>query len=275
MFDPAVPMTENPVTQDNDPYLKREQQGGLLTLSLNRGGQFNPLSLGMIAALDAAIEEVAGDSSVRVIVLKGEGRGFCAGHDLRELQAHIDEPEWHKELFNSCNQMMVKLTQLPQPIIARVHGIATAAGCQLVSMCDLAVAEEMARFALPGVNIGVFCSTPAVGVSRNIGRKRSMEMLLTGDTIDAARAKEWGLINSVVSASALDAEVQRFADRILARSAATIAIGKKAFYSQLESGFDGAYGLAGDAMVCNMTLADANEGIDAFLSKRKPDWRDA
>jgi len=169
--------------------------------------------------------------------------------------------------------MMIKLTQLPQPVIARVHGIATAAGCQLVSMCDIAIAGESAKFAMPGVNIGVFCSTPAVGVARNIGRKRSMEMLLTGDEIGAAQALDWGLINRMVVDDCLDAEVGRFAERILKRSGAAIAIGKRAFYEQLEYGMSGAYEVAGQTMVRNVLLGDAVEGMDAFLKKRDPSWR--
>jgi enoyl-CoA hydratase/carnithine racemase len=189
------------------------------------------------------------------------------------MRQHAGDGEWQWQLFTSCNRMMIKLTQLPQPVIARVHGIATAAGCQLVSMCDIAIAGESAKFAMPGVNIGVFCSTPAVGVARNIGRKRSMEMLLTGDEIDAAQALDWGLINRVVADDCLDTEVGRFAESILKRSAAAIAIGKRSFYEQLEYGMSGAYEVAGRTMVRNMLLEDAVEGMDAFLKKREPAWR--
>jgi enoyl-CoA hydratase/carnithine racemase len=268
-------MNANPAADAAPPHLKRTQSGGLLTLSLNRGESFNPLSSSMIAALENTFDEVLEDPSVRVIVLRGEGRGFCAGHDLRELREFGDDAARHRQLFDSCSRMMVKIAKLPQPVIARVHGIATAAGCQLVSMCDLAVADESATFGLPGVNIGVFCSTPAVGVVRNIGRKRSMEMLLTGDTIDAATALAWGLINRVVASEKLDDEVQRFVDRILARSAAAIALGKSTFYSQIESGLTSAYGVAGAAMTSNLQFDDAAEGIDAFLTKRPPHWRDS
>jgi len=268
-------LNPNSTAEPAPPHLKRAQSGGLLTLSLNRGESFNPLSSSMIAALENAFDEVAEDSSVRVIVLRGEGRGFCAGHDLRELRDFGQDAARQRQLFDSCNRMMVKIAQLPQPVIARVHGIATAAGCQLVSMCDLAVASDSARFGLPGVNIGVFCSTPAVGVARNIGRKRSMEMLLTGDTIDAATALAWGLINRVVASEKLDDEVQRFVDRILARSGAAIALGKSTFYSQIESSLTGAYGVAGAAMTSNSQFDDATEGIDAFLTKRPPHWRNS
>jgi enoyl-CoA hydratase/carnithine racemase len=258
----------------NEALVTRSQTGTLLTLSLNRGDRFNPLSLSMIAALEGELDAIAADTTVRVVILRGEGRGFCAGHDLREMREHAADGEWQRQLFESCNRMMIKLTQLPQPVIARVHGIATAAGCQLVSMCDIAIAEEGARFAMPGVNIGVFCSTPAVGVARNIGRKRSMEMLLTGDEIGAAQALDWGLVNRVVAADRLDAEVARFAERILKRSGAAIAIGKRSFYEQLECAMPGAYEIAGRAMVRNVLLADAVEGMDAFLKKREPAWRD-
>lgn len=256
-----------------EPFVTRQRNGAAMALSLNRGQHFNPLSLAMIEALQNALDEIAEDSSIRVVVLRGEGRGFCAGHDLREIQQFAGDVARQTELFESCNRLMLKLTQVPQPIIARVHGMATAAGCQLVSMCDLAVADESAKFAMPGINIGVFCSTPAVGVARNIGRKRSMEMLLTGDAIDAAQALEWGLVNRVVRSEHLDDEVQRFADRIMARSGAAIALGKRSFYSQLDAGLGSAYATAAEAMVRNLGLEDADEGIDAFLTKRSPSWR--
>jgi len=260
-------------SSSNEALVTRSQTGALLTLSLNRGDRFNPLSLSMIAALEGELDSIAADTTVRVVILRGEGRGFCAGHDLREMREHAADGEWQRQLFESCNRMMIKLTQLPQPVIARVHGIATAAGCQLVSMCDIAIAEDGVKFAMPGVNIGVFCSTPAVGVARNIGRKRSMEMLLTGDEIGAAQALDWGLVNRVVAADRLDAEVARFAERILKRSGAAIAIGKRSFYEQLEYGMSGAYEVAGRTMVRNVLLADAVEGMDAFLKKREPAWR--
>jgi len=258
-----------------EPHVKRIQNGGLLTLTLNRGERFNPLSSSMISALDDAFAAAAADSSVRLIVLRAEGRGFCAGHDLGEMRSFAADSAWQHRLFEACNRMMVRMTQMPQPIIARVHGLATAAGCQLVSLCDLAVAADSAKFGLPGVNIGLFCSTPAVGVARSIGRKRSMEMLLTGETIDAATALEWGLVNRVVPVEKLDDEVERFTGRILARSSAAIGIGKRAFYSQIESGLNDAFELAGDAMVNNLKLEDAAEGIEAFLAKRPPHWRNA
>src|SRR4051794_28594106 len=208
----------------------------------------------MIAALDAELEAAACDASTRVVVLAAAGKGFSAGHDLKEMRAHAHDKSWQRELFDACGRMMVRVTALPQPIIARVHGIATAAGCQLVSMCDLAVAVDTATFAMPGVNIGVFCSTPAVGVARNVGRKRAMEMLLTGEPIDAATAESWGLVNRVVPAAELDAEIRRFTDIILSRSSATIRYGKKTFYSQVDRPLGAAYDIAGEEMACNMML---------------------
>jgi enoyl-CoA hydratase/carnithine racemase len=246
---------------------------GVATLTLNRPERFNPLSRQMIAAMQADLDAIAKDPSVRVVILAAEGKGFCAGHDLKELRAHAGDKSWQQGLFDACSRMMIALTEIPQPVIARVHGIATAAGCQLVSMCDLALAADSATFAMPGVNIGVFCSTPAVGVVRNIGRKRAMEMLLTGEPIDAATALSWGLVNRVVPANMLDAEIKRFTDIILSRSPATIQFGKQTFYGQVDRPLGTAYDVAGEAMACNMLLEDAAEGIDAFLQKRPPTWR--
>ena len=259
-------------THDDRPMVIRSSDEGVLTLTLNRGERFNPLSSSMIAALDAELEAAAGDDAIRVVVLAAAGRGFSAGHDLKEMRAHAHDTNWQRELFDACSRMMIRLTRLPQPVIARVHGIATAAGCQLVAMCDLAVAAEAATFALPGVNIGVFCSTPAVGVARNIGRKRAMELLLTGQTIDAATALAWGLVNRVVPMGALDAEVRRFTDLIVARSPAVIRLGKRAFYRQIEAPIDAAYDLTGETMAESALLEDAAEGMDAFLGKRPPQW---
>ena len=260
-------------TDTHLPYVNRSLDAGVLTLTLNRGERFNPLSSGMIAALDAELESAARDASVRVVVLAGAGKGFSAGHDLKEMRAHAQDKGWQRELFDACSRMMLRLTGLPQPVIARFQGIATAAGCQLVSMCDLAVAADTATFAMPGVNIGVFCSTPAVGVVRNIGRKHTMEMLLTGETIDAATAQSWGLVNRVVPGSRLDAEIRRLTDIILSRSPATIRFGKQAFYRQIDHPVAAAYYIASEVMACNMLLDDAAEGIDAFLQKRPASWR--
>jgi enoyl-CoA hydratase/carnithine racemase len=256
-----------------EPLVRSARAGGVATLTLNRGERFNPLSSAMIAALQSALDLVAVDPAVQAVVIAAEGRGFCAGHDLKEMRAHAADHAWQQRLFDDCSRMMMRLTELPQPVIARVHGIATAAGCQLVSMCDLAVASDSATFALPGVNIGVFCSTPAVGVARNVGRKRAMELLLTGAPIDAATALAWGLVNRVVTAGQLDAAVQQLLDLILARSPATIAMGKTAFYQQIERPLAGAYDLSSETMTRNMALDDAAEGIDAFLQKRPAAWR--
>src|SRR5438128_5525152 len=258
---------------DDRPLVLGTRDGGVLTLTLNRGERFNPLSLSMIQALQAEIDAARTDASVRAIVLAAAGKGFCAGHDLKEMRAHASDTAWQRELFDRCGDMMMSLTRLPQPVVARVHGIATAAGCQLVSMCDLAVAVDTATFALPGVNIGVFCSTPAVGVARNVGRKRAMEMLLTGEPIDAQTALSWGLVNRVVPAAELDAAVAHFTDILLERSPAVVRLGKAVFYRQLERPLEAAYDAAGGAMAKNLNLEDAAEGMDAFLGKRPPDWR--
>ena len=254
------------------PFVLSTVTNGVATLTLNRPERFNPLSQAMISAIQTELDAIAGDSSVRAVILAAGGKGFCAGHDLKEMRAHTGDESWQQGLFDSCSRMMIALTQFPQPVIARVHGIATAAGCQLVSMCDLAVAADTATFAMPGVNIGVFCSTPAVGVVRNIGRKRAMEMLLTGEPIDAATALSWGLVNRVVSESGLDGEIGRFVDIILSRSSAAIRFGKQSFYGQIDRPLGAAYEVASKAMACNMLLEDAAEGIDAFLQKRPAGW---
>lgn len=257
------------MTKVDTSLVLRTGEGAVRTLTLSRGERFNPLSSAMIAALQAEIDTAAEDENVRIIVLAALGPGFCAGHDLKEMRAHAGDAAWQRRLFEDCSRLMMTLTQIPQPVIARVHGIATAAGCQLVAACDLAVAAEDARFALPGVNVGLFCSTPAVAVARNIGWKRAMELLLTGEPIDAQTAQAWGLINRVVPAEALDAEVRRLTDRIVAHSATTVALGKKTFYRQMGEPLEKAYGTASAAMACNMGYEDALEGIEAFLGRRR------
>jgi enoyl-CoA hydratase/carnithine racemase len=258
--------------QDAEPLVRVGHEDGVTWLTLNRGDRFNPLSVGMIAALDVALAAAAADPSARAIVLAANGRGFCAGHDLKEMRAHAGDKVWQRGLFDASSRMMTRLTQMPQPVIARVHGIATAAGCQLVSMCDLAVASDRASFALAGVNIGVFCSTPAVGVARNVGRKRTMEMLLTGRLFDAQTALAWGLVNQVVSPGDLDTAIRGYTDVILARSPATIRMGKAAFYAQIDRPLADAYDIASETMACNMLIEDATEGIEAFLEKRPAVW---
>ena len=256
----------------DEPYVLQSVADGVATLTLNRGKHFNPLSSGMIAALADAFDAIARDTAIRAVVIAASGRGFCAGHDLKELRAHPDEA-WQQRMFQACGEMMMKIVRLPQPVIARVHGIAAAAGCQLASMCDLAVASDDAQFALPGVNIGLFCSTPAVGVGRNINRKRAMEMLLTGDMFDAATAMQWGLVNRVARTDQLDAEIARFTTTIKAKSAVSVALGKEVFYRQMDMDLPHAYDLAAQTMTCNMMLDDAAEGIDAFIAKRAPAWK--
>lgn len=253
-------------------YVLRDDRDGVTTLTLNRGDRLNPLSSDMIAALTVALKAVGSETSIRAVVIAGAGRGFCAGHDMKEIHAHPDAA-WQRGLFDACAAMMLAIVRLPQPVIARVHGVAAAAGCQLVSMCDLAVAVPEARFALSGIHNGLFCSTPAVGVARNINRKRAMEMLVTGDLIDADTARAWGLINRVVPAATLDAEIAKLTDAIKAKSGAAIALGKDAFYRQIDMNLADAYDLTGRTMTCNLQDADGIEGVDAFVTKRRAVWK--
>ena len=260
------------MTLEDPLVLRSDRADGLTTLTLNRPGQFNSLSKEMLTAIKTELDAIAADESVRVVVIAGAGKAFCAGHDLKEMRANHDKG-FMQALFRQCGELMLTLTRMPQPVIARVHGIATAAGCQLVSMCDLAVAADVARFAVSGINVGLFCSTPAVGLARNLGRKSALEMLLTGDFIDAMEAKSKGLVNRVVPADALDAEVERLVQSILAKSAVAVRIGKGMFYKQLEMGLSEAYDYASEVMACNMMSEDAGEGIDAFMQKRKPEYK--
>jgi len=255
-----------------EPMLVRRDDNGVAYVTLNRPAQFNSLSRTMLEALLAELDAIAGDASVRVVVLAGEGKAFCAGHDLKEMRGN-HTLAFQQALFRLCGKFMMKLTELPQPVIARVHGIATAAGCQLVSMCDLAVAADVARFAVSGINVGLFCATPSVGLARNMGRKEAFEMLVTGDFIDAAEAQRRGLVNRVVPLEALDTEVAKLAAAICAKSPVAVQMGKQMFYRQLELGLDAAYQMAAETMACNMMTEDAAEGIDAFIAKRKPAWK--
>lgn len=252
--------------------LREDRADGLSTLTLNRPGQFNSLSQDMLRALLAELDAIAASESVRVVVIAGAGKAFCAGHDLKEMRANHSKA-FMQALFKQCGELMLSITRMPQPVIARVHGIATAAGCQLVSMCDLAVAADVAKFAVSGINVGLFCSTPAVGLARNLGRKAALEMLLTGEFIDAMEARAKGLVNRVVPSDALDAEIERLAQSIIGKSAIAVRMGKGMFYKQLEMGLDEAYAYAGEVMACNMMSDDAGEGIDAFMQKRKPDYK--
>lgn len=256
----------------DDPYVIRTDHDGIATLTLNRPQQFNALSQAMIAALQAHLDAIAQDPAVRVVVIAAAGKAFCAGHDLKEMRTNHHKA-FMQDLFRRCGKMMMTLTQIPQPVIARVHGIATAAGCQLVSMCDLAVAVDGARFATSGINVGLFCATPGVGLSLNLGRKQALEMLLTGDFIDARTALQQGLLNRVVAVDALDAEIDQLARSIAAKSSVAIGMGKQMFYKQLEMGLDAAYQYASEVMACNMMTDDAGEGIDAFIGKRKAEWK--
>jgi enoyl-CoA hydratase/carnithine racemase len=254
-----------------EPKLLRADRNAVANLTLNRPAARNALSLGLMSELTDALGLIAADPSVKVVVIGGAGPAFCAGHDLREMRARPDRAAY-EEIFAACSRMMLAVVRLPKPVIARVHGIATAAGCQLAASCDLVVAAETARFATPGVNIGLFCSTPMVALSRAVGRKAAMEMLLTGDLIPAARAREIGLVNRVVPDDRLDAECAALAEQIAAKSPLTLAIGKEAFYRQAEMPLDEAYAYAAEVMTRNMLARDAAEGIDAFLGKRPPVW---
>ena len=258
--------------QSQPPVLLRSVEGGVLTLTLNRPQARNALSMGLMAALIEALRSVATDPSVRVVVIAGAGPAFCSGHDLRELRAD-PRRETYQATFARCAELMTAIVRLPKPVIARVHGIATAAGCQLVATCDLAVATTDARFATPGVNIGLFCSTPMVALSRAVGRKAAMGMLLTGQMVGAEHAVSIGLINRAVPADQLDKAVAEYADTIAAKSPLVLKIGKEAFYRQAEMSLDQAYAYASEVMTTNMLAADAAEGIDALLEKRDPTWR--
>ncbi|HDR9186475.1 enoyl-CoA hydratase [Burkholderia vietnamiensis] len=254
------------------PILLHDVRDGVVTLRLNRPQQFNALSEELLASLQAAFDSIAADPQARCVVLAAEGRAFCAGHDLRQMRGK-PELDYYRALFAQCSRVMLAMRALPVPVIARVQGIATAAGCQLVAACDLAIAADTARFAVSGINVGLFCSTPAVALSRNVGAKRAFDMLVTGRFVDAATAAAWGLVNEAVPEDALDAAVARKVAEIVAKSPAAVRYGKQMFYRQRELPLDDAYAYAGDVMARNMMEEDAGEGIDAFLEKRAPIWR--
>ncbi|UCH39305.1 MAG: enoyl-CoA hydratase [Gammaproteobacteria bacterium] len=256
----------------NEAILLRSDTAGVTTLTLNRPAQYNALSGAMLDALQTALDDINQDDSVRVVVIAANGKAFCPGHDLKEMRSS-EEREFHQALFEKCGKMMLTINRLQQPVIARVNGIATAAGCQLVANCDLAVAADEARFAVSGINLGLFCSTPAVPLSRNMPRKQAMHMLLTGDFISAENALQYGLVNEVVPAGELEAATEALARKIAARSALAIRLGKEMFYRQLTMDLSDAYAYAAERMACNMDSEDAREGIDAFIEKRKPDWK--
>ncbi|HUP09813.1 MAG TPA: enoyl-CoA hydratase [Caldimonas sp.] len=251
--------------------LSERDARGVLRLTLNRPDAFNALSEALLEALATAFERARTDDALRAVVLAGAGRAFCAGHDLKEMRA---DPSlaYYQRLFDQCSAVMLAIQRVPVPVIARVHGVATAAGCQLVAMCDLAVAVETARFAVSGVNLGLFCSTPSVALARNVPRKTAFEMLVTGEFIDAATARERGLVNRVVAADRLDAEIEALLGSILGKPRVAIALGKALFYRQVEAGMAAAYADAGRTMACNMMERDTLEGVQAFLDKRPPDW---
>jgi enoyl-CoA hydratase/carnithine racemase len=257
---------------NDEPLVKRSQdERGAVTLTLNRPQAYNALSEALLAALQRELDSIATDEAVRVVVLAAEGKAFCAGHDLREMRAQPSQ-QYYARLFAQCSRMMLSLTRLPVPVIARVQGIATAAGCQLVAQCDLAVAASSARFAVSGVNLGLFCSTPGVPLSRNLARKRAFEMLVTGDFIDAREAQARGLINRVVEPAELETETERLVASIVAKPRVAVAMGKELFYRQAELGLASAYEAAGETMACNMMEEAALEGVQAFIEKRPPRW---
>jgi len=252
--------------------LLRHDEDGICRLTLNRPRQYNSLSESLLDALQGAFDEIAEDKSVRVVVIAGEGKAFCAGHDLKEMRANPSR-DYYEFLFGKCARMMTTMQRIPQPVIARVHGIATAAGCQMVANADLAVAVDEARFATSGIGVGLFCMTPGVALSRNLGRKQAFEMLFTGEFISADQAVDFGLVNYAVPADELDARVGELAGAIAAKSQAAISAGKQVFYRQLEMDMEEAYAYAAKEMACNMMFHDAGEGIDAFIGKRKPIWK--
>lgn len=254
------------------PLILRHDDNGVSNLTINRPEAYNSFTIESMEAFIDELEGIAADSTIKVIVVSGAGKGFCAGHDMRSLRAN-PEKAFYEKTFATSSKLMMTIINLPKPVIAKVHGVATAAGCQLVATCDLAVADEHARFATPGVNIGLFCSTPMVPLSRNVARKQAMEMLLTGEFISAERAYEIGLINKVVPYEELDIATNELALKIASKSPLTLKIGKEAFYQQLDKDMAGAYEYCSRVMVENMMARDAEEGIDAFLEKRDPVWR--
>lgn len=263
----AVVTTDAPLVIRQD----SSNNSGVATLTLNNPKQFNALSVALLSALQKALDEIAKDKSIRVVVIAAEGKAFCAGHNLKEMRAHSDR-EFHQALFNQCSQMMLTINRMPQVVIAKVQGIATAAGCQLVAACDLAVASRTAKFATSGINVGLFCSTPAVAVSRNLSPKQAFEMLITGGFIDAETAAVQGLINRVADPEQLDSVLQELVDAIISKSPVATSTGKKMFYNQLGMELPDAYEYASQVMVDNMMADDVAEGIDAFIEKRQAVW---
>lgn len=267
--------TNTSVSTQPDPLVVRQDSSdnsGVVTLTLNNSKQFNALSVALLTALQKELDEIEKNKSIRVVVIAAEGKAFCAGHNLKEMRAHSDR-EFHQALFNQCSQMMLTLNRMPQVVIAKVQGIATAAGCQLVASCDLAVASTTAKFATSGINVGLFCSTPAVAVSRNLSPKQAFEMLITGEFIDAETAAAQGLINRVAEPEQLDNELQALIEAIISKSPVATATGKQMFYNQLGMSLPDAYDYASQVMVDNMMADDVAEGIDAFVEKRQAVWQ--
>jgi enoyl-CoA hydratase/carnithine racemase len=266
-------MADGSVTE---PVLTREDADGIAILTLNRPGALNALSEALLVALQAEFDRLATDHATKAVILRGAGRAFCAGHDLREMQAARKAPDagraYFAALFAQCARMMTSVRMLPQPVIAQVHGLATAAGCQLVASCDMAVTTDDARFGVNGVNIGLFCSTPMVALTRNIPAKHAFEMLTTGQFIDAAKAERLGLVNRVAAAERLEEETRALAAAVAGKLASAVRVGKRAFYEQAEMSLDAAYAHTGRVMAENMLHRDTAEGVQAFLDKRKPDW---
>ena len=264
-------MGANELSTVTEQFVLLEKRDGIGFLKLNRPAQFNALSCAMMSAIQTGLETFAVDETVRVIVIGSAGKAFCAGHDLREMSAR-PELLFYQSMFEQCSRLMMTIQTMPKPVIAKVHGIATAAGCQLVAMCDLAVASSEARFAVSGVNLGLFCSTPSVALSRNLGRKKAFELLMTGEFIGADEALREGLINRVAAPQDLDQAVVQLCERIISKPTAAISMGKGLFYKQLEMGVAAAYQLAGQTMACNMMEPSAQEGTLAFIEKRAPNW---
>lgn len=255
----------------NDLVTRQAVKPGLVRLTLNRPDAFNALSEAMLAALQTELDAVARDETIKVVILAATGKAFCAGHDLKEMRAAPSQ-DYYEGLFKQCTSVMMSIVRLPQPVIAQVEGVATAAGCQLVAMCDLAVSADTARFAVSGVNLGLFCSTPSVALSRNVGRKQALYMLLTGEFIDAQTACDWGLINEVAPAADAAQATEALADKILKKPAPALRMGKRLFYEQVQTNIERAYELAGQTMACNMMDETALEGVQAFIDKRAPNW---
>lgn len=267
-----TPPTSSRADSEGDILLQTRDERGVHTLTLNAPRSFNVLSEAMLSALQAALDTVAADPRARLVVIAANGRAFCAGHDLKQMRAHPDQA-YYQRLFAQCSRLMLSIRQIEVPVIARVQGLATAAGCQLVAQCDLAVASESASFGVNGIDVGLFCATPGVALSRNILPKQAMEMLLTGDFISAEEARARGLVNRVAAPDALDAALQALVERLLAKPREALAMGKALFYRQLETGLASAYQLAGQSMACNMAHEVAQEGVQAFIDKRAPSWR--